>query len=192
MSQHSTWRGSGIRVSVSLGSKTPFCAVLFSLSVPFPDRTSQALQRKKDCIFWRKIRNNCKRRGWHLAEHWVWSGAKLESNVWRSLTKPTHRSVQVCNSHKAWKLLQNEYYLLAKLGFDTAENEASKTWQTIRPPLPARHKYRSAPPLISALVPSFLHNASARARSVRSYVSVSCPTGRTYVSSNSIYVLEVK
>ena len=48
-----------------------------------------------------------------LTKNWVWSGAK------------------VCQSCRSRKMLQNEY-LLAKFGFDTAENEPLKVWGVIQ------------------------------------------------------------
>ena len=44
-----------------------------------------------------------------ICKFWIRSGAK------------------VCESCRSWKMLKNDY-LLAKIGFDTAENEPSKVW----------------------------------------------------------------
>ena len=65
---------------------------------------------RNDEVFF--LHENCCFLNRYLLKCWVWSGAT------------------VCTSCRAWKILSNEY-LLAKCGFDTAENEPAKNVQNI-------------------------------------------------------------
>ena len=98
-------------------------------------RNSANFSAKKHAI-WTCSEQNLAKSG-KIAE--ILQNLRKSSRIW------VRSGAKVCQSCRSRKMLKNDY-LLAKIGFDTAENEPSKVWTCLPAPSPPLIQLRMIPP----------------------------------------------